>query len=62
VRAEIATQLRSVLPLRHAQLVIAKLEKEQNAVTRYPPGYAPARAKTPSTGVPDTAETTTPET
>ncbi len=62
VRAEIATQLRSTLPLRHAQLVIARLEKEQNTLTRYAPGYAPARARTPSTGVPDTAETTTPAT
>ena len=60
VRAEVTQQLRTVLPLKHVQAVIARLEKQQNTVTRYAHGYAPRKPKIPSTGVPDTDETTAP--
>jgi parvulin-like peptidyl-prolyl isomerase len=62
VRGQITQQLNSILPVRHVQLTIARLEKQQNAVTRYAPGYAPRKPSIPSTGVPDTGETTTPAT
>lgn len=61
VRAQITTQLRSMLPLRHVQVVIGRLEKQQNKLTRYAHGYAPRKPHIPSTGVPDT-ETTAPAT
>lgn len=59
VRAQITSQLQSLLPVRHVQLVIAKLVKQQRKVTRYAPGYAPPRQTTPATGVPDTDDDTT---
>jgi parvulin-like peptidyl-prolyl isomerase len=60
VQAEITSQLQSLLPVRHVQLVIAKLVKQQRKVTRYAPGYAPPPQTTPATGVPDTDDTTAP--
>jgi hypothetical protein len=60
VRAEIKSRLLSILRLRHVRAVIGKLEKEQKRLTRYAPGYAPRKTSPPSTGVPDTDETTAP--
>jgi hypothetical protein len=60
VRAHIKSQLLSDLRLRHVQTVIARLEKKEQKLTRYAAGYAPLRTTTPSTGVPDTNETTAP--
>ncbi|MGH8861095.1 MAG: peptidyl-prolyl cis-trans isomerase [Jatrophihabitantaceae bacterium] len=60
VRAQITQQLNLTLPLRHVQLTIARLEKQQNKVTRYAHGYAPSKPHIPATGVPDTSDTTAP--
>jgi parvulin-like peptidyl-prolyl isomerase len=62
VEAQIQSTLLSSRQTAHLQSVVTKLENAQKKITRYAPGYKPPKTTTPSTGVPDTGESTVPAT
>ena len=60
VEAQIQSTVLSSRQTAHLQSVVTKLENAQKKITRYAPGYKPPKTTTPSTGVPDTDESTAP--
>lgn len=63
VESQIQTALLTSRQTAHLQAVVTKLENAQKKITHYAQGYKPPKTpSTPSTGVPDTNESTVPTT